>query len=181
MHSSTSESSLSTAFASHASLLFLCAGMPVRIPEVCLAEPAVASFAIPNGGNHARLIPERHALAEYPARLTFFFPWSFLSPHSRLSRRLTLLALPRSHCKEGCPPLLHVLAFAVRTDSAALLMLGECHDFRKLFFASPTQKIVLRHGSLPIAGRPSQAAGPSLHSRQRRVQGTASSRALEMG
>jgi hypothetical protein len=33
-------------------------------------------------------------------------------------------------------------------------MLGDGHDFRKLFFAGPTQKIVLGHGSLPIAGRP---------------------------
>ncbi len=62
-----------------ASLLFLCAGMPVRIAEVALAEPAITPFAILGGDNHARLIPGRNALAEYPARLTFFFAWSFPS------------------------------------------------------------------------------------------------------
>ena len=47
--------------------------MPVRIPEVCLAEPAVTQFAILGGRNHARLIPERNAWAEYRGRLTFLF------------------------------------------------------------------------------------------------------------
>jgi len=51
-------------FRSHASLLFLCAGMPVRIAEVCLAEPAITPFAIFGGDNHARLIPGRNVLAE---------------------------------------------------------------------------------------------------------------------
>jgi len=32
--------------------------MPVRIPEVCLAEPAVTPFAILGGTNHAQSIPE---------------------------------------------------------------------------------------------------------------------------
>jgi hypothetical protein len=53
--------------------------MPVRIAEVCLAEPAITLFAILGGDNHARLIPGRNALAEYAARLTFFFAWSFSS------------------------------------------------------------------------------------------------------
>jgi hypothetical protein len=30
--------------------------MPVRIAEVCLAEPAITPFAILGGDNHARLI-----------------------------------------------------------------------------------------------------------------------------
>jgi len=60
-------------------LFFLCAGMPVRIAEVCLAEPAITPFAILGGDNHARLIPGRNALAEYAARLTFFFAWRFSS------------------------------------------------------------------------------------------------------
>jgi hypothetical protein len=51
--------------------------MPVRIAEVCLAEPAITPFAILGGDNHARLIPGRNALAEYAARLTFFFGWNF--------------------------------------------------------------------------------------------------------
>src|SRR6266436_405922 len=75
----SSASASSAAFALHASLLFLCAGMPVRIAEVCLAEPAITPFAILGGDNHARLIPGRNALAEYPARLTFFLPRSFSS------------------------------------------------------------------------------------------------------
>jgi len=58
-------------------LLFLCAVMPVRIAEVCLAEPAITPFAILGGDNHARLIPRRNALAEYSARLTFSFGWNF--------------------------------------------------------------------------------------------------------
>src|SRR2546425_8379559 len=58
---------------SYSGLPFLCAGMPVRIPEVRLAEPAVTPFAILGGRNHARLIPERNALAEYRGRLTFLF------------------------------------------------------------------------------------------------------------
>ena len=53
--------------------------MPVRIAEVCLAEPAITPFAILGGDNPARLIPRRNALAEYPARLSFFFAWSFSS------------------------------------------------------------------------------------------------------
>jgi hypothetical protein len=46
---------------------------------MCLAEPAITPFAILGGDNHARLIPGRNALAEYPARLTFFFAWSVSS------------------------------------------------------------------------------------------------------
>jgi hypothetical protein len=53
--------------------------MPVRVAEVCLAEPAITPFAILRGDNHARLIPGRNALAEYAARLVFFFAWSFSS------------------------------------------------------------------------------------------------------
>jgi hypothetical protein len=53
--------------------------MPVRIAEVCLAKPAFTPFAILGGDNHARLIPGRNALAEYPARLIFFFAWSYSS------------------------------------------------------------------------------------------------------
>jgi hypothetical protein len=53
--------------------------MPICIAEVCLAEPAITPFAILGGDNHARLIPGRNALAEYSARLTFFFAWSFSS------------------------------------------------------------------------------------------------------
>jgi len=53
--------------------------MPVRIAEVCLAEPAITPFTILDGDHHARLIPGRDALAEYPARLAFFFAWNFSS------------------------------------------------------------------------------------------------------
>jgi hypothetical protein len=71
--------------ASHASLLFLCAGMPVRIAEVCLAEPAITAFAILGGDNHARLIPGRNALAEYPARLALAgsFPSAEMIPEAQ--------------------------------------------------------------------------------------------------
>src|SRR5712664_4836663 len=75
----SSASASSAAFALHASLFFRCAGMPVRIAEVCLAEPAITPFAMLGGDNHARLIPRRNALAEYPARLSFFFAWSYSS------------------------------------------------------------------------------------------------------
>jgi hypothetical protein len=51
--------------------------MPVRIAEMRLAEPAITPFAILGGDNQARLIPGRNALAEYPARRTFSFAWSF--------------------------------------------------------------------------------------------------------
>src|SRR5262250_2376292 len=47
--------------------------MPARIPGVCWAEPAVTRFALLGGMNHARLIPERNALAEYRGRLSFLF------------------------------------------------------------------------------------------------------------
>jgi hypothetical protein len=47
--------------------------------RVCRAEPAITPFAILGGDNHARLIPGRNALAEYPARLAFFLAWSFSS------------------------------------------------------------------------------------------------------
>src|SRR5215831_8694097 len=56
--------------------------MPVRIPEVCLAEPAVTPFAILGGTNHTRPITAhpRNAVAEYRAPLTFFFPHGDASP-----------------------------------------------------------------------------------------------------
>src|SRR5437879_8259951 len=80
--------------------------MPVGIPEVCLAEPAITPFAILGGDNHARLIPGRNALAEYPARITLFFAWSFscadVIPEAQLSHsssrsphRKTPTAAPR--------------------------------------------------------------------------------------
>src|SRR6516164_10774103 len=47
--------------------------MPVRIPEVCLAEPAVTPFAVLGGMNHTRPIPEmpwqnivRRSLSSFP-------------------------------------------------------------------------------------------------------------------
>src|SRR5271169_5002591 len=98
--------------------------MPVRIAEVCLAEPAITPFAILGSDNHAWLIPGRNALAEHPARLTFFFAWSFSS--ADVIPEAQLLTLLRGHGIEGCPPLLHVLAFAVRADDLALLMLRKC-------------------------------------------------------
>jgi len=58
-------------------LLFLNAGMPVLIAEVCLAEPAITPFTILGGDHHARFVRGRNTLAEYPARLTFFFGWNF--------------------------------------------------------------------------------------------------------
>jgi len=100
----------------------LCAGMPVRIAEVRLAEPAITPFAILAGDNHARLIPRRKSLAEYRARLTFFFAWSFSSADV-MPRGSTLLALLRGHCIEGCPALLYVLAFALRASYLTLLVL----------------------------------------------------------
>src|SRR5712664_642620 len=92
--------------------------MPVRIAEVCLAEPAITPFAILGGDNHARLIPGRNALTEYPARLTFFFAWSFSSadviPEAQLTssssrsphRKLPTAALRPCFCSAGrqsCP------------------------------------------------------------------------------
>src|SRR6266436_2039878 len=106
----SSASASSAAFALHASLLFLCAGMPVRIAEVCLAKPAITPFAILGGDNHARLIPGRNALAEYPARLIFFLAWSFsgadVIPEAQLTssssrsphRRLPTAALRPCYC-----------------------------------------------------------------------------------
>src|SRR5712692_5537829 len=72
---------------------------------------------------------------------SFFFPRSFSSPHAKLFQRLTLLALLRGHCVEGCPPLLHVLAFAVRADNLALLMLRECQDFENSFLQAWQRKL----------------------------------------
>src|SRR6266446_4713021 len=109
----SSASASSAAFALHASLLFRCAGMPVRIAEVCLAEPAITPFAILGGDNHARLVPGRNALAEYPARLIFFFACSFSSadaiPESQLTnsssrslrKRLPTAALHLCFCSVG--------------------------------------------------------------------------------
>jgi len=54
------------------------------------------------------------------------------------------------HRVEGCPPLLNVLAFAVRTDDPALRVLRKCQDFRKFFFAGATEKIVSGHDFLPV-------------------------------
>src|SRR6266852_9213710 len=85
---------------------------------------------------------------------SFFFPRSFSSPHAKLFQRLTLLALLRGHCIEGCPPLLNVLAFAVGADNPALLILRDCQDFREFFIAGPTEKTVLGHSSLPSALQP---------------------------
>jgi hypothetical protein len=48
--------------------------MPVRIPEVCLTEPAVTLFAMLCGGSQARLIPRRNGLAENRTRLTLRSP-----------------------------------------------------------------------------------------------------------
>ena len=130
--------SSSPAFAAHASLLLLNAGVPVRIAEMCLAEPATTLLAVLGGRNHARLIPERNALAEYRARLTFFLPWCFWSADV-IAETQTLLTLLRGDRVEGCPPLLNVLAFAVWTDDPALLVLRKCQDFREFFFAGATK------------------------------------------
>src|SRR5712664_3450947 len=146
----SSASASSAPFALHASLLFLCAGMPVRIAEVYLAKPAITPFAILGGDDHARLIPGRNALTEYSARLTFCFAWTFSSADVIPEAQASLLTLLRGHRIEGCPPLLYVLAFAVGADNLALLMLRDCQDFRELFLAGPTEIIVLGHDYLPI-------------------------------
>jgi hypothetical protein len=54
--------------------LLLRARMPIRIHKVLLAKPEMAHFTSHGGREHARLIPARHALADYYARLTCFFP-----------------------------------------------------------------------------------------------------------
>ena len=115
---------------------------------MCLAEPATTLLAVLSGRNHARLIPERNALAEYRARLTFFLPWRFWS--ADVIETQILLTLLRGDRVEGCPPLLNVLAFAVRTDDPALLVLRKCQDFREFFFAGATEKIVSGHDFLPV-------------------------------
>ena len=94
-------------------------------------------------------IPERNALAEYRARLTLFPAWSFSSADV-IAETQTLLTLLRGDRVEGCPPLLNVPAFAVRTDDPALLVLRECQDFREFFFAGATEKIVSGHDFLPV-------------------------------
>src|SRR5216684_871446 len=86
-------------------------------------------------------------LAHHPRAAHFFLSLELLEPSCEVDLGLTLLALLRGHCMEGCPPLLHVFAFAVRTDNLALLMLRECQDFRELFLAGPTEIIVLGHSS----------------------------------
>src|SRR5215831_6511347 len=122
------ESPSSPAFAAHSSLCILNAGVPVRIAKMRLAEPATTLLAVLGGRNHARLIPERNALAEYRARLTLFLAWRFLSADV-IAETQTLLTLLRGDRVKGCPPLLNVPAFAVRTDDPALLILRKCQDF----------------------------------------------------
>ena len=115
---------------------------------MCLAEPATTLLAVLGGRNHARLIPERNALAEYRARLTFFLPWRFWS--ADVIEAQTLLTLLRGDRVEGCPPLLNVPAFAVWTDDPALLVLRKCQDFREFFFAGATKKLIPGHDFLPV-------------------------------
>ena len=69
MRFSNYESASVPAFVAHSSLYLLNAGVPVRIAEMRLAEPATTLLAVLGGRNHARFIPERNALAEYRARL----------------------------------------------------------------------------------------------------------------
>ena len=114
-----------------------------------LAEPATTLLAVLGGRNHARLIPERNALAEYRARLALFLPWRFWSADVIVETQ-TLLTLLRGDRVEGCPPLLNVLAFAVRTGDPALLVLRKCQDFREFFFAGTTEKLVPGHEFLPV-------------------------------
>jgi len=116
---------------------------------MCLAEPATTLLAVLGGRNHARFIPERNALAEYRARLTLFPAWSFSSADV-IAETQTLLTLLRGDRVEGCPPLLNVPAFAVRTDDPALVVLRKCQDFREFFFAGATEKIVSGHDFLPV-------------------------------
>ena len=116
---------------------------------MCLAEPATTLLAVLGGRNHARLIPERNALAEYRARLTLFLAWSFSSADV-IAETQTLLTLLRGDRVEGCPPLLNVPAFAVRTDDPALLVLRKCQDFREFFFAGATKKLIPGHDFLPV-------------------------------
>src|SRR6516225_11297100 len=110
------------AFAARSALYILNAGVPVRIAKMCLAEPATTLLAVLSGRNHARLIPERNALAEYRPWLALFLAWSFSSTDV-IAETQTLLTLLRGYRVEGCSPLLNVLAFAVRTDGPALLVL----------------------------------------------------------
>ena len=149
MRLSNYESSSFPAFAVHASLYILNAGVPVRIAKMCLAEPATTLLAVLDGRNHARLIPGRNALAEYRAQLTLFLAWRFLSADV-IAETQTLLTLLRGDRVKGCPPLLNVPAFAVRTDDPALRVLRKCQDFRKFFFAGATEKIVSGHDFLPV-------------------------------
>jgi len=61
--------------------------LPVRIPEVYLAEPAITRSQYFVATYHARLIPERNALAEYPPGL--LFSWPGVSRALMLIRRST--------------------------------------------------------------------------------------------
>jgi hypothetical protein len=45
--------------------------------------------------------------------------------------RLSLLPLLRGYCIKRCPPLLYVLALAMRADDPAFLMLRYSQDFRE--------------------------------------------------
>jgi len=74
----------------------------------------------------------------------------FYASSSLSARQFVSLALLRGDGVKGCPLLLHVLASAVRTGGLALLILRKGQDFRELLLAGSTEKIVLRHGSLPI-------------------------------
>ena len=108
------ESPSSPAFAAQSSLFLLNAGVPVRIAEMCLAEPASTLLAVLSGQNHARLIPERNTLAEYRAWLALFLARCFSSTDV-IAETQTLLTLLRCRHLEGRPSLLDVLVFAVRT------------------------------------------------------------------
>jgi hypothetical protein len=51
--------------------------------------------------------------------------------------------------KKAAPPLLYVLAFALRASYLTLLVLRDCQDFGELMFAGSTKKIVVGHNFLP--------------------------------
>jgi len=117
-------------------------------PKCAWQEPATALLAVLSGWNHARLIPERNALAECRAWLALFLAWSFSSTDMSADTQ-TVLTLHRCHYVEGCP-LPDVPACALRTDHPTLFALRSVGIFENSFLQVPTEKIVPEHGFLSV-------------------------------
>jgi hypothetical protein len=105
-----------------------------------VGEPSSSVLKISNG-----------AIIVFPYLGNVISDHKHVAPRNSQVRRggSTLLTLLGGHREEGRPPLLYVLAFALRANYLILLVLRDCQDFGELVFAGSTEKIVLGHDFLP--------------------------------